>query len=204
MFLDLILVLSLFIAPLTLPSGSVRHLDARANAMDHTDRWREMEVFPMVVYTFGDMNCHQRESRSLILNGNQLPVCARDVSIFTGLLLGAALLIRARANDSPSLVFISILPRRLRRVGFVRKHPALTFTAFFLLLLVPTAMDGGIQLISEMGGILPFSYESTNPTRILTGFPMGVGVGILLTSLFMTLLSRRDDESLSLASFFFK
>ena len=192
--MDLVLVLALFAAPLTVPHGTVRDLDARANAMDHWDRWKEMDLFPMIVYTFGDFNCHQRESRSLILNGNEIPVCARDIAIFTGILIGAFLLIRARASDNPSEIFLSILPKWFR-TGVLASRPGITFAIIFFLMCIPTALDGGVQMLSGMP-IWPFewTYESTNPTRILTGMPLGIAVGILGTSLVMTLLSRRDDN----------
>jgi hypothetical protein len=61
-------------------------------------------------------------------------------------------------------------------------------------MIIPTGLDGGIQLLSTIG-LLPFglSYESTNPTRLLTGFPMGASAGALMTILIMTLFSRRDS-----------
>lgn len=203
-FLDLMLVLSLFLAPLSQPEGSVTDLDANANWIDHSDRWSEMSLYPKIVYTFGDLNCHQFMDRTLILNGNQMPVCSRDVSIFIGVMFGAILLTRASAHDHPAMVFSSILPRRFRK-GFFGKHPGILLAAGIVFLLTPTAVDGGVQALSTMS-LLPFGleYESTNPTRILTGFPMGMGVGMLVTSMLMSLLSRRDDGSDNLVMYVVK
>lgn len=200
-FLDLLLVISLFLAPISVPEESVTDLDANANWIDHGERWSEMDLFPRMIYTFGDLNCHQIMERTLIINGNQMPVCSRDVSIFIGIMFGALLLSRASAHDSPSVVFTSILPKRARK-GLLGRHPGLVFTAAIGLLLLPTAIDGGTQAISTMG-MMPFGleYESTNPTRIITGFPMGWGIGMLLSSLLMSLFSRRDDGSPSLISY---
>ncbi len=194
-FLDLMLVVSLFLAPLSQPTGTVTDLDANANWIDHSDRWSKMDAFPRLVYTFGDLNCHQIMDRTLIIKGNQMPVCTRDVSIFIGVIFGAILLTRAQAHDHPTMVFTSILPRKIRK-GFLGRHPGILFASVIVLLLTPTALDGGIQALSTMS-LLPFglSYESTNPTRILTGFPMGMGVGLLVTSMVMSLFSRRDDGS---------
>lgn len=194
-FLDLMLVVSLFLAPLSQPRGTVTDLDANANWIDHSDRWSTMDPFPRLVYTFGDLNCHQIMDRTLIIKGNQMPVCTRDVSIFIGVMFGAILLTRAQAHDHPTMVFTSILPRKFRK-GFLGRHSGILFASVIILLLTPTAMDGGIQALSTMS-LLPFgwSYESTNPTRILTGFPMGMGVGLLVTSMVMSLFSRRDDGS---------
>ena len=50
----------------------------------------EMEgYYVRFVYTLGDYWCHQKESRSLFLNDNQMPVCSRDLGIFFGVLIGA-------------------------------------------------------------------------------------------------------------------
>lgn len=203
-YLAFILVISLFLAPLSEPEGTVTDLDANANWLDHSDRWKEMDPFPRIVYTFGDFNCHQIMERTLIINGNQMPVCTRDVAIFMGLMFGAILLTRAVAHDHPSLIFTSILPKRFRK-GFFKRHPAVLFTISLVLLLLPTALDGGIQALSTMD-LMPFGihYESTNPTRIITGFPMGVGVGLILTTMLMALLSRRDDDGENLLFFLSK
>ena len=203
-FLALMLVLSLFMAPLSVHEGTVTDLDANANWIDHSDRWKDMDLFPKLIYTFGDLNCHQIMDRTLIINGNQMPVCTRDVAIFIGVFLGALLLTRAVAHDHPSLVFTSILPKRSRKAKFLM-HPAVFFTASIILLLTPTALDGGIQTLSTMS-LLPWgmSYESTNPTRILAGFPMGVGLGILITSFMVSLLSRREDRSGNLITYLVK
>jgi uncharacterized membrane protein len=203
LILDLILVLSLFLAPATLEPGTVEDLDARANAMDHWERWKEMGPFHMVVYTFGDFNCHQISERSIFINGNQMPVCARDVGIFLGVLMGCALLLRARASDGPADVLLSIMPGKFRRSKIVSRRPGVIAAFLLFILIIPTGLDGGIQLLSTMD-IMPFGlqYESTNPTRLLTGYPMGMAAGLLMTMLMMTLLSRRESGEEPLLPFF--
>lgn len=196
---------SLFIAPATLEPGTVIGLDGRANALDYTDKWSELGTFHSVIYTFGDINCHQIEERTIIINGNQMPVCARDVGVFMGFSFGAIILARALATDNPTDTIISILPKRVRKWKLVRFHPGYTVVAILLLFVVPTGVDGTVQLISSMAG-LPFglSYESTNPTRLLTGFPMGTSVGALITMLLMTLFARREKRESPLIPWFVK
>ncbi|MGA1819573.1 MAG: DUF2085 domain-containing protein [Thermoplasmatota archaeon] len=191
---DLVLVVSFFLAPATLEPGTVMGLDGRANAMDYQDTWKDLSPFHYVIYSFGDFNCHQIEHRTIIINGNQMPVCARDVGIFMGVLFGAALLARAVVDDSPARTFLSVMPRKFATNRFVQRRRGIIVALLLVLLIVPTGLDGGIQLLSTMD-LLPFglSYESTNPTRLLTGFPMGAAAGILMTTLVMTLVSRRDD-----------
>lgn len=200
---DLVLVLSLFIAPATMEPGTVIGLDGRANAMDYEDIWKELSPFHFLVYTFGDFNCHQMEHRSIIINGNQMPVCARDTGVFMGILLGSIILARAIADDSPARTMLSIFPRGLRRIYLVKRHGGATAAIIIIALVVPTALDGGIQMLSMMDA-LPFglSYESTNPTRLVTGFSMGVAWGLLMTMLVITLISRREDGEAPLLPLF--
>jgi len=202
---DLVLVVSFFVAPATLEPGTVIGLDGRANAMDYQDIWKDLSPFHFMIYSFGDFNCHQIEHRTIIINGNQMPVCARDVGIFMGVLFGAALLARGVVDDSPARTFLSIMPKRIATNRFIQRRRGIIVAGFMVLLIVPTALDGGIQMLSTMD-LLPFglSYESTNPTRLLTGFPMGTAAALLMTTLIMTLVSRRDDGELPLLPIFNK
>lgn len=80
--------------------------------------------------------CHQMPERSFFIRGYQMPVCARCF----GIMLGEAMAV-------PSAFFLSL-------------------NVFFLLvLMVPMALDGGIQYKT--------GYRSTNPRRFVTGFLFG-------------------------------
>ncbi len=182
--LDLLFVVSLFIAPMTLPEGTVTGLHGNANWIDYSDKWDDMGLFHRIIYTFGDFNCHQREERTIMVNGNQMPLCSRDVSIFVGILIGSMLLLRAMVSDSIPRTFLGFLPGNCFR-GVVGRKPGLFMFLMIILLLLPTAMDGGIQLL--------FSYESTNPRRVITGITTGIAVGLIFSSILMTMFSRRDE-----------
>ena len=81
-----------------------------------------MNPFADAVYTMGDIECHQIAERSFYLNGNELPVCSRDIGIAIGLLSG---------------MLIGIL--------FVRR-----INPFFLAIgLVPMIIDGGLQAVTS-------------------------------------------------------
>lgn len=82
--------------------------------------------------------CHQMPERSFFLRGYQLPVCARC----TGMILG---------------YFLSILTQ-----PFI-----LTQSPFLVILCVPMALDGFIQLKTE--------YISNNRKRFITGILFGYG-----------------------------
>ena len=78
--------------------------------------------FIRTVYHSGDDMCHMKKSRSLFINSHQMAYCARDLGIFFGFALGAAL------------------------VTFVR----IDLRWWMLLIgLVPIGLDGGIQLVTS-------------------------------------------------------
>ena len=71
---------------------------------------------------------------------------------------------------------ISIIPDEKVESFYINDKRFLLAFGGLALLLLPTALDGGIQAISD--------YESTHLKRLLTGFPMGLGVGILFAGVF--------------------
>lgn len=196
-----------FVVPLLLPAGTVPELSGRANAMDYMwidsswgdwgneyrpeggdmghDQsqhggkfaWTDLDPFSALVYGIGDLNCHQKHERSWRINDNQLPVCTRDIGILFGVAVGGLIFRRWGLNrwtvrDS----IISVLPdERVAGVYLTDRRMLLAFGGIALLLL-PTALDGGLQAITD--------YESTNLRRLATGFPMGIGVGILFGGVF--------------------
>lgn len=72
-------------------------------------------------YRFGDRYCHQKDHRSLFLNGNQMPVCARDIGLFAGIFLGSV---------------IGAMYRRSIKLWVL------------VLFLLPMAVDGGLQALT--------------------------------------------------------
>jgi uncharacterized membrane protein len=94
--------------------------------------------------------CHQLPYRSLFYDGIQMPVCARDVSIYIATVIG--------------LVFF-------RLKGFGAKEFKINYILTVLLFL-PTAIDGFTQLFGWR--------ESTNELRLITGFPYGIGYAYLI------------------------
>jgi uncharacterized membrane protein len=111
-----------FIAPLTLPSGSVPDLSGSVGTVDNWQSIEQMNPLAGAVYLLGDSQCHQLLERSFVINGNQMPFCTRDLGIFIGLVAGIAIAFSGRLRIGPR---------------------------FSLLLLVPMALDGGAQLISS-------------------------------------------------------
>ncbi len=86
------IVAALFIAPYQEPEGTIHFgEDGGSGPIDFQDELDNMSSFSSKIYRFGDANCHQKASRSYFVNGNQMPVCARDVGIFLGLAIGTIL-----------------------------------------------------------------------------------------------------------------
>ena len=112
-------LISFFLVPFYLPEDSVPKLSGRANAFDyHSDDgwgniqtsgngdvghnqskygefvWSDLDPYAAFIYGFGDLNCHTKAERSWEINGNQMPVCVRDVGIFLGIAIGGFLFSR--------------------------------------------------------------------------------------------------------------
>ena len=100
----------LLIAPFTLPSGSVRDLSGSVGKLDNPGQEARMNPFADVVYTVGDIECHQIAERSYYLNGNELPVCSRDVGTAIGLITGMLVGIFFVRRINPFLLAVGLLP----------------------------------------------------------------------------------------------
>ena len=88
--LSVILSVLMFIVPFISPNGSFVYLDGTAGIMDHGDLWSKQDPLTMALYGFGDMVCHQQMSRTVILNGSEMPVCIRDLGLLLGFAIGCA------------------------------------------------------------------------------------------------------------------
>ncbi len=196
---------SFFLAPLTLQPGTIPAMSARANAFDyanddgwgsngndptplhshegadeHTHEpfvWTELNPYAAFIYAFGDLNCHQKHERSWEVNNNQLAVCTRDIGIFFGLFIGGAVFTRRGWNRwTVRDTCLSLFPDRWLDEVYAKNRRTLLWLACGLALCMPLIADGFLQLLT--------SYESTNFKRVVTGIPFGLGLGILVCSMF--------------------
>jgi len=110
------------VAPMLVPAGTLTDLSGRVGVHDNDVLFDELSTVPHAVYWIGDAECHQLANRSLFINGNQMPFCARDVGLFVGL---------AAASGVATFVRYKINP------------------LFVLAGLVPIGVDGGLQLVTE-------------------------------------------------------
>jgi uncharacterized membrane protein len=141
-----------FLAPLALPTGSVSDFSGVVGFSDNDQVIGNMSFPWNVVYTSGDRLCHQQASRSLFLNGNEMPFCARCTAIWFGLAIGLGF-----------MVFFTIELNE-------------KFVAIILLGLIPIGIDGVGQLLGfwESTNLIRFI------TGLLAGVVCGVAIGVII------------------------
>lgn len=114
-------LLLVFVSPFLISPGQIDDLSGAVLVLDNQEILRDVNPIAWIVYTLGDINCHQVPERSLFLNENQMPFCARDIGIFIGLVAGIIL----------ALFFL--VPFNLKRLAIG---------------LVPVTIDGALQLLT--------------------------------------------------------
>ena len=110
------------ISPFLVPAHTLRDLSGSVSVRDNADQFRNLDALPKTIYSIGDVECHQIASRSLFVNGNEMPFCARDFGLFIGLAAGFGLMTFYRYKVNPILALVG---------------------------LVPMGIDGGLQLITS-------------------------------------------------------
>lgn len=187
-------LLSFFLAPAMLEEGTVPKLSGRANTFDYatesgwgswgnvqtnnysaaghnqeqfgTFSWMDLDPYTGFIYAFGDLNCHNKYERSWTINGNQMPVCTRDIGIFFGAMFGG-LLFAYRGHNRWTIrdTFLSVFPDEKMTDIYMKDKRLIAVSGLMALAIIPIGLDGGIQMLT--------SYESTNLMRIITGAPFG-------------------------------
>jgi uncharacterized membrane protein len=114
------------------------------------------------VFAVGSSVCHQIPSHSFETSGIQFPLCARCSGLYLGSFIG--------------LVFCFIQGRR-------KAIPKKGYVILLAVLFLAWAGDG---INSFLTGFLnkTIIYETTNITRLITGFGMGLVLSITLMTLF--------------------
>ncbi len=151
-FVSLCWVILQFLAPLALPAHSVTDLSGLTAVSDNEEIIRDMPLPWNVVYRIGDRLCHQKAERSLFINGNQMPFCARCTGIWLGLIAGISLL----------LVYTFEINER--------------FLGLVISGLIPIGIDGVGQLI----GLWSSTQILRLFTGLIAGIVMGVALGVII------------------------
>ena len=179
------------VAPYTISPGTVVDLNGAANRVDYAATWNTLWVYPEVVYYIGDAQCHQMATRTIFLNGNEMPMDARMSSMYFWASLGLLGAMFATPSTSVAQGIVNALPKRVQ--PWLRRHlgPSVTAGVVIVLGFLPVAVDGFTQLLT--------TYESTNVRRFLTGIPSGwvtgLLVGVLLTSIRQVDLETKELRS---------
>ncbi|MCI0503873.1 DUF2085 domain-containing protein [Candidatus Micrarchaeota archaeon] len=109
--------------------------------------------------------------------GYKMPICARDFGIYAAMLLAGAAYPFVRRLDSRTM------------------YPAI----YLLLAMVPIALDGGLQLATEIdkpllgSDLIPFEYESTNAMRLLSGAIAGFAASFYAIPVLVNIFSPEYD-----------
>ena len=114
--------------------------------------------------------CHRITARSFVINGRQLPLCARCTGMYLGVALAFGTLLlagRTRRTDLPPL------PLLLTLVGFIGLM----------------GLDG-LNSYSHFFPNFPHVYEPQNWLRLVTGMGAGLAMGLLIFPALMQTLWR--------------
>ena len=139
-------------APIVLTTNSVKDLSGNVAVTDNKLAIDEMGFPINLVYSFGDVLCHQRAERSLFINGNQMPFCARCTAIWFGLAIGLCF-----------MVFF--------QVELDKK---------FLLLIIIGLLPIGIDGLGQLFGLWESNNLTRILTGLLIGVICGISIGIIL------------------------
>lgn len=123
-------------------------------------------------FTVGSSLCHQIPSHSPILNGVQFPLCMRCTGLYLGSLIGLAYAL------------------------FAGKKAGIPQKPYLMLMLGIFVIWGGDGINSLISDFLkrPFLYQTTNLTRSITGYGMGLVMATALATLFnITVWEDRDE-----------
>ena len=207
-------LVSLFLVPALMPTGSVPELSGRANMLDYASEegwgnadhaeggevghnqsahggsfaWAELNPYFAFVYGFGDLNCHQKHERSWVVNGNQMAVCARDVGIFAGLFIGGLAYSRKGLNRwTLRDSYLTLFPDAWTESMYIHDRRLWAMWGTAALFAAPLVLDGGIQALT--------SYESVNPLRLATGIPFGFIIGWFFASSLASRPAKFDGDA---------
>ena len=145
-------ILLQFLAPVVLPRGSTKDLSGIVIFSDNEEKIASFGTPWNFIYSAGDFLCHQRLDRSIIINENQMPFCARCTAIWLGLAIGIAFAVfyKAELNDK--------------------------FVIAILIGLIPIGIDGTGQLV----GLWESTNLIRIITGLLIGFICGIGLGAII------------------------
>ena len=141
-----------FIAPFALSSSSVYDISGNVGLSDNQKMIDDLPNPWNHLYGIGDSFCHQKVSRSFILNENQMPFCSRCTAIWIGLAIGLGLMVLYKIDLNEKFLFLII-------VG-----------------IVPIGIDGFGQLLGFWESTNIFRLL----TGLLAGIVCGIAIALII------------------------
>ena len=162
----LIWILLQFLAPLSIPAGSVDDLTGMVGISDNQNMISDMPQPWRTIYECGDRLCHEREERSFFINDNQMPFCSRCTAIWLGLAVGLGFLVFYKIPLNEKFLYVIIIG------------------------LIPIGIDGVGQLFKlwESTNVMRVI------TGLLIGFVCGVAIGLIIDEI-RDLLTEKKKEN---------
>ncbi len=136
--------------------------------------------FDAIAFSIGSSVCHQIPSHSFIIGTVQFPVCARGTGLYLGSFIGMV------------YAFLSG-----KKIGI----PRTKFIVFLAILFLLWAGDGLNSLISDFLN-KPFLYQSSNLSRLITGYGMGLVMSTALVTLFNFTIWKTGEKTSVLENIF--
>lgn len=155
------------LAPVMLPTGSVTNLSGMVGIMDNTNSIDSLPAPWNVVYASGDALCHQREERSLYLNGNQLPFCSRCTALWVGMVFGVG--------------FMFFLPLSLNE----------RFLLVLFLGFTPLVIDG----VGQLFGFWESTNIIRMITGGIAGVVCGLAIGLIISESTSIIISNKKTKT---------
>ena len=164
--LFLIWILLQFLAPLALPSNSVKDLSGLTAVSNNEEIISKMPQPWGLMYSAGDRLCHQKAERSFFINGNQMPFCTRCTAIWLGIAIGIGVMV-------------------FYKIELDKK---------FLMLIILGILPIGIDGIGQLLGLWESSNSIRFATGLMIGLICGIAIGIIVDE-FRKIISNRVKKS---------
>lgn len=141
-----------FLAPIVLTKGSTENLSGIVIFSDNQETIESFGEPWSFIYSAGDFLCHQRLDRSIIINENQMPFCARCTAIWLGLAIGLGFMVFYIVELNEKFIFALLIG------------------------LVPIGVDGTGQLV----GLWESTNMTRVITGLIIGILCGIAIGIVI------------------------
>ena len=158
-------ILLQFISPMIIKSNSINELSGLTGIYDNLKFYSNLSFPANIVYSIGDIFCHQISERSLYLNGNQMPFCSRCTAIWFGLAIGLAIMIfySIKLNDK------------------------------FLLIVILGILPLGIDGIGQLIGLWDSTNLIRVITGLITGVICGIAIGVIIDEVITYEINKKNS-----------